>query len=179
MAPHSSTLAWRIPGMGSLVGCHLRGHTETDWCDLAAAAAAAHSMWDLSSSAEDWSIAHCSRSIPTAPPGTSQRKVKVAQLYLTLCDPMDYTVHAILQARILEWVAFPLFRGSSQPRDRTQVSCIAGGFFTSWATREVTKEYLLSTFGVCAKLFQSCPALCDPMNCSLPGSSVNGILRAK
>ena len=38
------------------------------------------------------------------------------------------------QARILEWVAFPFFRGSSQPWDRTQVSCIAGGFFTSWAT---------------------------------------------
>ena len=49
---------------------------------------------------------------------------------------MDYTVHGILQARILEWVAFPFSRGSSQPRDRTQVSCIAGGFFTSWAMRE-------------------------------------------
>ena len=49
----------------------------------------------------------------------------------TLCDPKDYTVHGILQARILEWVAFPFPRGSPQPRDRTQVSCIAGGFFTS------------------------------------------------
>ena len=49
---------------------------------------------------------------------------------------MDYTVHGILLAKILEWVAFPLSRGSSQPRDRTQVSHIAGGFFTSWATRE-------------------------------------------
>ena len=63
-------------------------------------------------------------------------KVKVAQVCLTLCNPMNYTVHAILQARILEWVAFPFSRGSSQPRDRTQVSHIAGGFFTSWATRE-------------------------------------------
>ena len=44
-------------------------------------------------------------------------KVKVTQLCPTLCDPMDYTVHGILQARILEWVAFPFFRGSSQPRD--------------------------------------------------------------
>ena len=58
-------------------------------------------------------------------------KVKVAQLCLTLCDPMDYTVHRILQARILEWVAIPCSRGSSQPRDRTQVSHIAGRFFTS------------------------------------------------
>ena len=58
-------------------------------------------------------------------------KVKVAQSCLTLCDPMDYTVHGILEARILEWVAFPFSRGSSQPRDQTQDSCIAGGFFTS------------------------------------------------
>ena len=58
-------------------------------------------------------------------------KVKVAQLYLTLRDPMDYTAHRILQARILEWVAIPCSRGSSQPRDRTQVSHIAGRFFTS------------------------------------------------
>ena len=45
--------------------------------------------------------------------------MKVGQLCLTLCNPMDYTVHGILQARILEWVAFPFFRGSSQPRDQT------------------------------------------------------------
>ena len=49
---------------------------------------------------------------------------------------LDYTVHGILQARILEWVAFPFSRGSSQPRDWTQVSRIAGGFFTNWAIRE-------------------------------------------
>ena len=52
---------------------------------------------------------------------------------------MDYTVHGILQARILEWVAFPFSRGSSQPRDQTQVSRIAGRFFTSWATREAIR----------------------------------------
>ena len=66
--------------------------------------------------------------------------VKVAQLCPTLCEPMDYTVHGILQARILEWVAFPFSKGSSQPRDWTQVSHIGGGFFTSWATREA-QEY--------------------------------------
>ena len=53
-------------------------------------------------------------------------KVKVAQSCLTLCDPMDYTVPGILQARVLEWVAFPFSRESSQPRDQTQVSCIEG-----------------------------------------------------
>ena len=58
-------------------------------------------------------------------------KVKVAQSCPTICIPMDYTVHGILQARILEWAAFPFSRGSSRPRDRTQVSHIAGRFFTS------------------------------------------------
>ena len=56
-------------------------------------------------------------------------KAKVAQLCPTLCDPMDCIVHGILQARIPEWVAFPFSRGSSQPRDQTQVSRIAGRFF--------------------------------------------------
>ena len=62
-------------------------------------------------------------------------KAKIAQLCLTLCDPMSCSlpgssVHGILQARILEWVAIPFSRGSSQPRDGTQVSHIAGVFFT-------------------------------------------------
>ena len=49
-------------------------------------------------------------------------KVKFAQSCPTLCDPKDYTVHGILQARILEWAAFPFSRGSSQFRDGTQVT---------------------------------------------------------
>ena len=53
----------------------------------------------------------------------------VAQSFLTLCEPMG-CVHRILKARILDWVAIPLSRGSSQPRDQTWVSCIAGSFFT-------------------------------------------------
>ena len=65
----------------------------------------------------------------------------VAQSCLILCDLMDCnlpgsSVHGIFQARIMEWVAFPSSRGSSQPRDWTQVSHIAGGLFTIWATRE-------------------------------------------
>ena len=68
-------------------------------------------------------------------------KVKDAQLCLTLCDPMDYRVHGILQARILEWVAFPFSREYSQPRDQTQVSRIAGGLFTNWAIREAFEDY--------------------------------------
>ena len=67
-------------------------------------------------------------------PSVKGREVKVAQSCPTLCDPVDYTVHGILQARILEWVAFPFSRRSSQPRDWTQISRIAGRFFPSWAT---------------------------------------------
>ena len=51
-------------------------------------------------------------------------------------SPLGSSVHTILQARILEWVAIPFSGGSSQPRDRTRVSCIAGRFFTIWATKE-------------------------------------------
>ena len=72
-----------------------------------------------------------------------ESKVKVldAQLCLTLCDPMDCSppgssFHDILQARILEWVAIPFSRGSSQPRDWTQISYIASRFFTVGATGE-------------------------------------------
>ena len=63
--------------------------------------------------------------------GKESGKVKVTQSCPTLCSPVDYTVHGILQAGILEWVAFLVSRGSSQPRDQTQVSRIAGGFITS------------------------------------------------
>ena len=56
-------------------------------------------------------------------------EVKVTQSCPTLCDPMNYAVHGILQARILKRVAFPFSSGSSQPRNRTQVSCNASGFF--------------------------------------------------
>ena len=57
-------------------------------------------------------------------------RVKVARLCPALCDPVDYTVHGILYC-ILEWVVIPFSRASSQPRDQTQVSRIAGGFFAS------------------------------------------------
>ena len=66
---------------------------------------------------------------------------------------MDYRIRGILQARILEWVTFPFSRGLSQPRGQTQVSLVAGGFFTSQAT-------------VLVLVAQSCPTLCDPMDCS-------------
>ena len=64
------------------------------------------------------------------------RSVKVAQSCPPVCHPRGSTVHGILQARILEWVAFPFSRGSSQLKDQTQISHIAEGFFTVWVTRK-------------------------------------------
>ena len=70
-----------------------------------------------------------------------QSESEVTQSCLTLCNPMDCSLHGsslrgILQARVLEWVAISFSRGSSQPRDWTQVSCILGRCFNLWATRE-------------------------------------------
>ena len=87
-------------------------------------------------------------------------KVLVTQSSLILCDPMDHSlpgsfVRGLLQARMLEWVAILFSRGSSQPKYQTWVFCIAGRFFTIWATREAhegpnfsifTKFLLLSDF---------------------------------
>jgi len=130
--------------------------------------------------------------------------VKVAHSRPILCDPMDYSLpgsclHGILQARILEWVVYPFSRGSFWLRNWTGVSCIVGGFFTSWATRgahsirSLRKAKKLSCFvswifllfrGECMqnsniflvrKLESSCSVaklcltLCDPMDCSTPG----------
>ena len=73
---------------------------------------------------------------------------------------MDCTVYGILQARILEWVAFSFSRGSCQPRDRTQVG-IAGGFFTSWATREA-QEYWSGSLSLLQGIL-----LTQELNCGL------------
>ena len=63
-------------------------------------------------------------------------KCKSLSCVWLFATPQTIPVHGILQARILEWVAFPFSRRSAQPMDQTQVSCIAGRLFTSWATRE-------------------------------------------
>ena len=94
--------------------------------------------------------------------GIVKVNMKVTQLCLTLCNPM---VHGILQARMLEWVAFAFSRESSQPRDWIQVSHIVDRCFTLWATREILSSV--------SSVTQSCPALCDPMNHSTPGLPVH------
>ena len=70
---------------------------------------------------------------------------EVTQSCPTLCDPMDCSLpgsslHGILQARVLEWVATSFSRGSSQPRDRTQISHIPGRCFNLWATYTPVKK---------------------------------------
>ena len=69
------------------------------------------------------------------------------------CDPKDFTVHGILQARILEWVAFPFSRGSSQPRYRTQVSCTAGGFFSPAEPQGKPKNTGVSSLSLLQQIF--------------------------
>ena len=89
------------------------------------------------------------------------------------CSPPGPSIHGIFQARVLEWVAYPFSSGSSWNRNRTGASCIAGGFFTSWATRE------LSPLHPKCSVTQSYPTICDPMDCSPWGSSVPEIFPGK
>ena len=105
---------------------------------------------------------------------------KSLQSWPTLCDPMDCSppdssVHGILQVRILEWVAMPSSRGSFRPKDWTHISGIAGWFFTVWATWKAQHGHAAAA----AKLHQSCPTLCDPIDGSPPGSPIPGILQAR
>ena len=89
------------------------------------------------------------------------------------CSLPDSSVHGIFQARILDWVAVPFSKGSSQSRDRTQVSHIAGGFFTIWATRESLNLGIQLNWGplVSSPFCSVCPVchLCSPMG--FPGGS--------
>ena len=107
-------------------------------------------------------------------------------IHVTLCNPMDYSlpgssVHGILQARILEWLAIPFSRGSSQSRDWSQVFGIAGRFFIVWATWEAKDIYDISITYICVcvcvyisvQFTQFCPNFCDPMNHSMPGLPVH------
>ena len=110
----------------------------------------------------------------------------VTQWCLTLCDPLDCSppgssVHRILQARTLGQGVVPFSRGSSQPGIKPEAlasPALAGGFITTSATWEA-----LSVKDVClcvrALVTQWCLTLCDPLDCSPPGSSVHGILQAR
>ena len=124
-------------------------------------------------------------------------RAKSIQWCPTLWDPVNcslqgFSVHGILPARILEWVAVPSFRASSQPRDRTQVSCIAGRFFTAetlgkpsrllascildllMVLTRLMRETARWSHCMYVKVTQSCLTLCDSMD-----YTVNGILQAR
>ena len=122
-----------------------------------------HQCWSLSGWAERFSMCICSEcalhlrccgppvftSLPLIffPVSLCSFEVKWSESHSvvshSLLDTMDYTVHGILQARILEWVAFPFSRGSSPHRNWTRVSCVAGRYFTNWAMREAVTFILL------------------------------------
>ena len=101
--------------------------------------------------------------------------MKVTQSCPTLCDTMDYRVHGILQARILEWVPFPspgdLPNPGIEPRSPTlQVDSLPS---------EPPRKPTVRLCCVLCLVTQLCPTLCDPMDCSPPGSLVHGILQAR
>ena len=106
-------------------------------------------------------------------------QVLVSQSCLTFCDPTDCcspgsSVHGIFQARILEWVAISYSRGSSPPRDWTQVSCIAGQVFTVWATREALGLWCTITIPPGAHLLllvRDCPQL-HWLSCKSPRTMI-------
>ena len=111
----------------------------------------------------------------------------VPQSCSTLCDPKDCNppgsaVHGIPQAGILEYVVISFSRGSFWPMDRTQVFCTADRFFNCLSHQGSPGLWILlfkSVVAAAAKSLQSCPTLCDPRECSLPGSPIPGILQAR
>ena len=133
MATHSSILALRIPwteepgGLKS-IGLQIVGH---NWSNLVCS----HSL-ELGND--------CSKDSYSSP---MQKKWNESHSVVSdSCDPTDcstrgFSVHGILQARTLEWVAISFSRGSSRSRNQTWVSCITGRFFSDWALREALTWY--------------------------------------
>ena len=91
------------------------------------------------------------------------------------CSLPGSSAHRISQPGILEWAAISFSRGSSRPRDRPCVSCLAVGFFTR---ESPGKPIIYASAGLCLVAL-SCLTLCDPMNWSLPGGSAHGFLQAR
>ena len=113
-------------------------------------------------------------SLLSEPPG--KPKVKVVQSCPTLCNPIDYTAHGTVQARILEWVAFPFPTQGSNP----------GLPHCRWILYQLSHKRSpkgiisrIDAAAAAAKSLQSCPTLCDPVDGSPPGSPVPGILQAR
>ena len=133
-----TTFVWRIPYPVAIRA--LETHHSTHWRELPM-------VQQLSfKSLFPQTLVFCQKTVHKKMEGWNKQRCisEVTQSCPTLCDPMDCSlpgssVHGIFQARVLEWVAISSSRGSSQPRDRTWVSCIVGRRFTIWATREVER----------------------------------------
>ena len=118
---------------------------ETSWEDLLESEMALHSSilaWRIPQAEEPgglspWGFKESDRTEQLSTWEVKWKSLSRVRLFATPWT--DYTVHWLLQARVLERVAFPFSRGTTQPRDRTQVSRIAGRFFTNWAMREAQK----------------------------------------
>ena len=149
MYPTRLLCPWNCPGKNIGVGCQLllQGIFPTQGSHPHLLSPAGDKAGRLFSSSTAWEALACSACLVLghvqlsatlrtvacqAPLGAAPKEltVKMVQLSLTLCDSMDFTVHRLLQARILEWVTLPFSGGSFQPRDQTQISRMAGGFFT-------------------------------------------------
>ena len=139
-----NTYSWHLPSWDpATMLWKANSHEETPWCNPGnnrpSRALRSQSRGDTVLDAR------VSLQVTTAPPQSGCNHTYVcmfvAQSCPTLCDPVDYSlpgssVHGILQARLLEWVAIPFSRESPQLRDWTQLSCMAGRFFTIWAIRK-------------------------------------------
>ena len=88
--------------------------------------------------------------------------VKVAQLCPTVCDPLDCIIHGILQTTILEWVAYPFSRGFSQARNRTRISCMAGGFFYQLSSEGNPSSLVAAPIYILPKGVGGFPSLSTP-----------------
>ena len=146
-------------------------------------------------------VSPCSHLEVTHPAHLSRKRKKggsESHSVMSVCDPMDCSlpgssIHGILQARILEWVAIPFSQRSSLPRNRTLVSCIANRFFTCeqpgkpivggggilLSSRSIWAFHDTTAAAAAANALQSCPTLCDPIDGSPLGSPVPGILQAR
>ena len=188
----STQLPWWLSHKESVCQCRRHGFQSVIWDDLTCCRATKPTPQLLRACAvEPKSPNYYSPN--SLEPGSTRVCAKQLQSCPILCDPMDcsppgFSVHGILQARILEWVAISSSRVSSWLRDQIQVysaPALTGRFFTTSATweappqQEKPPQWEAAAAVVAAKLLQSCPTLCDPIDSNLLGSPVPGILQAR